>query len=407
MFEANEQIPHGELILRYDRCRQLLSEQRPEAGGLMIFSRPSIYYFTGCMTSGVFWLPMQGEPLLMLRKGMERAVLESPRTKAVAYRSYSDLSRLANEHEVPLTPVIAAEQSSLPWNLADNLQRRLSEVKFVSGDQVVSHARALKTTWELNKMRQAGARHAEGMENLLPASIWPGMTELEIAHKLSDIFYSLENCAIHRMNAFGEEMFFGEVSAGDNGNYPTFYNGPLGCRGAHPAMPYLGCGRSVWTEGSILTIDVGFCFEGYNSDKTLCYFAGAKKEIPALARKAHDVCREIEDCTAKMLKPGNIPYKIYENALALADKAGFGQGFMGAGNNAVPFLGHGIGLCLDEWPVLARHFERPLEAGMTLAVEPKIGLPGIGMVGSENTWEVTANGGACLSGGIRDIICVE
>jgi Xaa-Pro aminopeptidase len=91
----------------------------------------------------------------------------------------------------------------------------------------------------------------------------------------------------------------------------------------------------------------------------------------------------------------------------MAEKAGFAEGFMGLGGNKVPFLGHGIGLCIDEWPVLARRFDKPLEAGMTLAIEPKIGLPGFGMVGTENTWEVTDNEAVCLSGGIRDFVCVE
>jgi Xaa-Pro aminopeptidase len=91
----------------------------------------------------------------------------------------------------------------------------------------------------------------------------------------------------------------------------------------------------------------------------------------------------------------------------MADEAGFAEGFMGLGNNKVPFLGHGIGLCIDEWPVLANRFDKALREGMTLAVEPKIGLPGIGMVGSENTYEVTPSGAVSLSGKRCELICVE
>ena len=68
----------------------------------------------------------------------------------------------------------------------------------------------------------------------------------------------------------------------------------------------------------------------------------------------------------------------------------FRDGFM----NGCKFLGHSIGLTMDETPVLAKGFSAPLESGMTLAVEPKIAIPGVGLIGCENTYEITANGSA-------------
>ena len=62
--------------------------------------------------------------------------------------------------------------------------------------------------------------------------------------------------------------------------------------------------------------------------------------------------------------------------------------------NACKFLGHSIGLTMDETPVLAKGFTAPLEAGMTLAVEPKIALEGIGLIGCENTYEIVSQGPA-------------
>ncbi len=71
---------------------------------------------------------------------------------------------------------------------------------------------------------------------------------------------------------------------------------------------------------------------------------------------------------------------------------------MGLDANKVPFLGHGIGLVIDAWPVFAKGFDEPFEAGMVMAVEPKMGIRGVGMVGVENTFEVTGSGGVCLTG---------
>ncbi len=72
--------------------------------------------------------------------------------------------------------------------------------------------------------------------------------------------------------------------------------------------------------------------------------------------------------------------------------AGLDAYFMGAPNNQVPYIGHGVGLELDELPVLARGFKMVLEQDHVVACEPKLVFPGRGVVGVENTWRVTASG---------------
>ena len=71
---------------------------------------------------------------------------------------------------------------------------------------------------------------------------------------------------------------------------------------------------------------------------------------------------------------------------------------MGYGDRKVKFLGHGIGLHVNELPVLAKGFDEPIQEGMVFAVEPKVGIRDIGMVGLENTFIVTAEGGVCVTG---------
>ena len=90
-----------------------------------------------------------------------------------------------------------------------------------------------------------------------------------------------------------------------------------------------------------------------------------------------------------MLRPGAVPAEVYGKLCACVDPA-FRAGFM----NGCKFLGHSIGLTMDESPVLARGFEEPIRTGMTFAVEPKIALEGIGLVGCENTYEVVSDGPA-------------
>ena len=131
-----------------------------------------------------------------------------------------------------------------------------------------------------------------------------------------------------------------------------------------------------------------------------------KKDIPADALRAHDFCIELQDDITGMLKPGTLPSEIWKYCFSEVERSGWTEGFMGYGKNKVSFVGHGIGLAIDEYPVLARGFDLPLEEGMTLAVEPKIGIPGFGMVGVENTFEVTTGGGKCLTGEGFDIMVI-
>ena len=398
MFEAIEIIPAAELAGRHARCRALLAELCPEAGGLLVFSRLNIYYLTGAPAPGVLWFPSQGNPLLLVRKGLERARLESPGTPSVPFRSYSDIAPLAAEAGVPLPPVVAVEMNNLSWNMGRSLIKGLGEVRHIPGDRVLQDLRGIKSEWELVKLRQAGVMHRKAVCELLPQRIHPGMTELRISHLAWEAFFELGHCGLMRMGAFGEEMFLGHTAAGENGNYPSWYNGPLGLKGVHPAVPVMGNAGTVWQKGMPLALDLGFCLDGYHTDKTQMYFAGRPDDLPEAAKRAQAVCEEIEARTVEAMRPGAIPAELYRSALDMAAKAGFAEGFMGLGGNQVPFLGHAIGLTVDERPVLAAGFNAPLKAGMVMAVEPKIGLPGFGMVGTENTWEITAAAPRCLTG---------
>lgn len=63
-----------------------------------------------------------------------------------------------------------------------------------------------------------------------------------------------------------------------------------------------------------------------------------------------------------------------------------------------------MGLELDEFPFLAKGQTQPLQAGMTLALEPKLVIPDKGVVGVENTLVVTEEGLVPLTRFEEDII---
>ncbi len=399
--------PLAELENRFTRCRNLLNLYLPEAQGLFVFSRINLYYFTGTYPNGMLWFPIDGEPVLFCRKGIERAEIESPLKNILPFNSYADIAQALNKTGYNRLTTIAAEMNGLSWSLSNSFQKHLSGYKFISGDRVIAMTRAKKSEAELAIIREAGKRHSRCLTEILPPLLHIGMTELEIAHTISNILFSLGHHGIQRMTGYGEEVYLGHISIGESANYPSVFNGPVGLRGMHPITPFMGSDEIRWMAGQPLTVDHGFNLDGYHTDKTQIYWPGQKNSIPDPIQKAHDFCIEIQQTIAKALRPGAIPSQLWLDCLESAKLCGFSEGFMGLGGNKVRFMGHGIGLAIDEYPVIAKGFDLPVEQGMVIALEPKIGIQGVGMVGVENTFEVTQSGGKSLTGDRFDIISID
>lgn len=402
----NYTFPVQEFTSRWGRCRKLLREFTPLAQGLLIFSRLNIYYFSGSFASGVLWLPMSGEPVLFCRRGEERAKIESPVNHIYSFKSYREIETILCDLGSFFPETVAAEMNGLSWALANILTKHLSIGKFIPADRVIGMCRAKKSECELNILKDAGAKHAKCLTKLLVPFLHANISELEISHKISELFLSEGHCGILRMENYGEEVFLGHISIGDSANYPSVSNGPVGLLGVHPATPYMGSAEVKWTEDKPLIIDNGFNLAGYITDKTQVYALGHTNKLPANAMKAHDFCIDLQAQIAELLRPGALPSEIWGHCLEKVARSEWNDGFMGSGKNKVFFVGHGIGLAVDEYPVIAKGFDLPLEEDMTLAIEPKIGLPGIGMVGVENTFKVTTDGGKCLTGENFDIITI-
>jgi Xaa-Pro aminopeptidase len=170
-----------------------------------------------------------------------------------------------------------------------------------------------------------------------------------------------------------------------------------------PAAPILGSRDRKLKSGDLVFIDNACGVDGYQTDKTMTYMFG--RSLPGEAIAIHERCLSLQDEMAALLKPGNIPSEIFK-AVMESVEPGFLNNFMGFGSRRAQFLGHGVGLQVDELPVIAPGFDDPLQEGMVLALEPKKGIREIGMVGTENTYIVTRSGGRSITGNSRGLIPV-
>lgn len=206
-------LPLGEIEFRYARCRRLLRTLAPDAGGMLVTSRLGIYYLTGTLGWGLVWLPVEGEPVLLLRKGVERAQLESPLRHILPFKSYREITSLCAGCGSPLSSAIAVDKNGFNWSMAEMLQSRMEGVRFTSCDAVLAQARAVKSEWELEKLRRCGALHAKVLDEMLPERIHPGMSEFDVARTYVEAVFACGGSGMLRMNAPGEENFFGYASA--------------------------------------------------------------------------------------------------------------------------------------------------------------------------------------------------
>jgi len=250
------------------------------------------------------------------------------------------------------------ELDVLPANLFFSYQRLFQGTIILDISHFVRLTRSVKSDYELKIMRQA-VKLSDQVAGNVPNILREGMTELELAGKIEAESRRLGHQGVVRMRLWGSEMFYGHLMSGSTGAVPSFLSSPTGGTGASPAVAQGPSFKTIQRHEPVL-VDYVFAYNGYLSDHSRIFSLGPLPE-------------ELVDAHAAMLE-------------VHADH------FMGFGNESVRFVGHGIGLEVDEYPFLAAGQQLELQAGMTIALEPKLIFPGKGVVGIENTHVVTENG---------------
>jgi len=392
-------VPAGEISQRVSRLQRRL--QDGPLDGALILDPLNMYYYTGTIQQGVFFVPRSGEPVFLVRRSYERAQRETPLKRVFPLKGFSQLRATLADLGLQ-TNTLGVAETTLPVSVFKTLVEAFPGASFTDISALLGMIRAKKSDYEVGLLRKAGALH-EMVYDAIPSMIHEGMTEWELAAEIHKGMMTLGYTGITRLAMFGGELFMGIVSFGESGNYPTSSVGPGGLVGLSPAFPLVG-GKKNLGRGEPIFVDTGFGYEGYFTDKTRVFSLDTP---PALALDAQKICLDIQEAIRCRLKPGAIPSQIYEEVYnEFVYPRGFEKHFMGFGSNQVPFLGHGIGLAIDEFPAIAGKVHTPLEVNMVIAVEPKKGLDGIGLVGVENTFLVTNDGGEKLTTGSDGITIV-
>lgn len=386
-----KKIPLIELKNRMMHFRKQMDISNPEWETAVIFSKINLYYFTGTMQDGMLIIPRGEEATFWVRRSYERAIDESLFPSIAPMNSFRDATKGAGS----FSDTVYLETEVVPLALYQRFQKYFPFKTVKSVDSQVCAVRAVKSEYELSLTRDAGRIHQHVLEDLVPGMLREGMSEADLSTEIFSTLIEEGHHGVSRFGMFDTEMILGNVCFGESSIYPTYFNGPGGKYGLCPAVPLLGSRDRKLKKGDLVFVDVGCGVDGYHTDKTTTYMFGAS--LPQYAIDIHNKCVAVQNEAAAMLKPGAIPSEIYKSIMKSLDEV-FLQNFMGFGNRKVKFLGHAVGLLIDEIPVIAEGFDEPLQEGMVFALEPKRGIENIGMVGIENTFIVTSEGGECITG---------
>ena len=369
----------NELNEKWLRLQQAM--QQSGADGCLVASNRNLYYLTGTLFNGYFYLPAEGRPHCFVKRPPMPVVAECH-----TIRKPEQLPEWLFRLGLPQPRVLMLESAQLTYAEFVRLQRIFHGAQTADASQPLSRLRMIKTPWEIGQMRLSAQRQIE-LCALIPQCYRKGMTDIDLQIEIEYRMRKLGSLGYFHTCGADLEIFMGSLLAGDNAGTPAPYDFALGGGGLHPSVP-LGANGTRLEEGMAVMADMAGNYTAYLSDMTRVYAVG---KLPEKARRAHRTALEIEARMEAAARPGAACADLYADALAAARRAGLEDCFMGTRFQS-KFTGHGVGLDINEAPVFTPRSQEVLQAGMTFAFEPKFVVAGVGAVGVENTYLVTENG---------------
>ena len=369
----------NELELKWRRIQQAMRQE--EADGCLLTMNMNLYYVSGQVFNGYFYLPAEGRPYWFVKR------LTIPETNQVhVIRKPEQIPDFFRDLNLAMPRKLLLEADELSYNEYIRLQHVFRAEATGNASALIRHIRMIKTPWEIEQMRISARKH-EAVYREIPACYRPGMRDIELQIEIEKRMRVHGSLGYFR--AFGSNMdiFMGSLLAGENAGEPSPFDFALGGTGMHASGP-LGANGTLLEEGTTVMADMSGNYTAYQTDMTRVFSIG---KLPDRAYRVHRVALEIQARMERAAKPGVPCAELYRDALAMAGQEGLEDCFLGTRFQA-KFVGHGVGLEINELPVLTTRSKDILQPGMTFAFEPKFVLAGIGAVGIENTFLVTDSG---------------
>lgn len=375
----------AEMSLRVERLQEIMERAGCEA--MLVAGNAGVYYLTGRFFRGYVYVPRSGHATYFIIRpncyeaSDELAYIRKPE------QIPDEMGRLG----IPLPGNIALEYDSLTYADVERLKAVFPAVDKLNASPLLRRARMVKTPFEIKLMEQDGLHQAAAYRRI-PHLYKEDMTDVEFQIEIERAL-RLEGClGTSRVAGNLMEINLGSVLSGRNADVPTPYDFALGGAGVDPSLP-VGADGSIMRVGTTVMVDMNGSFNGYQTDTTRVWRIG---DLSDEAYKAHECSRDILRELERLGRPGYSIADMYGRAMSIVEDAGLKDFFMGHRQQA-GFIGHGVGIELNEQPAITGRSRETLLDSMTIAIEPKFVIPGVGAVGVENTYVVTSQGLRCIT----------
>lgn len=379
-------VPASELTSRAAGLQKALAENNLDLA--LVRQGADLFYYAGTLVDGFLALAPQGSPVLLVRRPRQRAAGPVSVWPQIFYQDLKELPRLLADAGLQPRGALGLELDVMPAGFYQRVQEKLfpqHSIRDIS--PLIRRQRMVKSPYEIEQLRRAAAI-LDQVHGEVPELLRPGISELELSAAFEYRLRVLGHQGLIRVRNWDLELFYGHVLSGAAGLHAAYSDTPSGGLGFSPAFPQ-GPSLKKLARGEPISIDLAACVNGYVADMTRTYAMGSLSEK---VWDAWQAIQELYDTFQREARPGVAPAQLFDHLWGLVRARGLQTCFMGQEPDRVTFLAHGVGLELDELPLISARFPYPLEAGMVLAFEPKFFLPEIGMVGQEDTGVITAAG---------------
>lgn len=350
------------------------------ADAMLVSSLANNFYVAGRVFMGYSLITSSGEAYFFVRRP-----IDAKGDGVVLMKRPADIVAFLSEKGL-MPKKLLFEGDTLSYSDYQRLLPNFEGVEMLNGSSVMRTVRSVKTEYEVEMIRTSAQIHTKTY-NQIPKFFKKGMTDRELSLQIENEMRRNGSIGVSRIAGDSMEIHVCTVLVGDNADALSPYDFATTGAGVDSSFP-VGYSDTLIEEGMSVMVDGCANSHGYLSDMTRVFAVG---ELSELALKANRVSKEIYHAMVSMIQEGTPCADIYNKAFGMAAEEGLSDYFMGH-NQQAGFVGHGVGIELNEAPVLAPRSKETIKVGMVLALEPKFVIPGVGVLGMENTVVVTENG---------------
>lgn len=380
---AFDPIPKEDLIQRIDELRRLMVDAHIDFA--LMVENVDRFYFAGTMQKGILVVPVDQDPLVFVEKGTERAMMETP-FAITPIKNNKEIKDILSDRGI-LKGKVGLELDVLPVSLFERFKQVMGFERYTDVSEIIKEVRVVKSPFELTQIHKSGEMLCHVLAKAKNV-VHEGRTELEIEAALVAEGRKLGHQGLLRMRGINQEMLNCTVQAGYTGAIATHVDGPITGAGVTPALPQGSSFKRV-ERGIPVTIDYGGAYNGYITDETRSFVVGELKEV---FKRPYETSRAIIEDVMTFGRPGMDCTELFTRAYTIVKKEHLGDYFLGHGEGKVAFIGHGVGLEINELPVITSRHHRILKEGMVFAFEPKFVIPPHGAIGIEVDFIVRPHG---------------